>query len=329
MTNIYINDKVLKNFVLLYMIKENWRKWAVLEGLMKTASSSFQKIAGSASSNFAGTLLVAGIIGLTQVIFALTYLLIKKEGLLIDRKGIFGSMLFGLVAFSSTVFGIITFLKGGDVSVNTFIITLSIVPGMIIDIVFFKYKPRNQEWLGMIIAIIAGWAVLNFPTTNIKSLPTWVCFSFGNMLCLSINQGISQKIKNISPMFKNFWGGMVALILATTVIILIGRSSLFLSFTDNKILWFTSALIGLIVIAMWSFNLLSYRDGASIALKKLVMSSTYLLGAMLLGYIIFQEKITIGKLVAIPLFAIAYVLMDRKAYDFIFTSTTKSEVHQI
>jgi hypothetical protein len=101
------------------MIKENWRKWAVLEGLMKTASSSFQKIAGSASSNFAGTLLVAGIIGLTQVIFALTYLLIKKEGLLIDRKGIFGSMLFGLVAFSSTVFGIITFLKGGDVSVNT------------------------------------------------------------------------------------------------------------------------------------------------------------------------------------------------------------------
>lgn len=301
------------------MKKQNWQKWTVLEGLTKTASRTLQKVAGNASNGWAGTLLAAGIIGFIQVIFASLNMFKNGQELFSDKKGILGSMLFGLIAFGSTVLGVATFLQGGDISVSTFIVTLSIVPGMIIDVVFFKYKPRSQEWLGMVVAIIAGWAVLNFPTISDKSMPTWIWFSLGNMMSVAINQGISQKIKSVSPMFKNFWGGMVALVLAPIIIILIGKGGFLLSFSDNKILWFTSATIGFIVIAMWSFNLLSYRDGASIALKKLVMNGTYLVSTMLLGYLIFHEEITIGKLTAIPLFVFAYVLMDKKAYDFIFS----------
>lgn len=305
------------------MKKENWQKWTVLEGLTKTASRTLQKVAGNTSNGWAGTLLAAGIIGLIQVVFASFKVFKNSQGLFSDKKGILGSMLFGLIAFGSTVLGVATFLQGGDISVSTFIVTLSIVPGMIIDVLFFKYKPRNQEWFGMIIAIIAGWAVLNFPTLSSKSMPIWVLFAFGNMLSVAINQGISQKIKNVSPMFKNFWGGMVALILAPIIIVIMGKGAFLFSFSDNKLLWFTSALIGLIVIAMWSFNLLSYRDGASIALKKLVMNGTYLVSTMILGYLIFHEEITIGKLTAIPLFVLAYVLMDKKAYDFVFSPPVK------
>src|SRR3989344_9632810 len=56
------------------------------------------------------------------------------------------------------------------------------------------------------------------------------------------------------------------------------------------------AVIGLIVVGMWAFNLLSYKGGAYIALKKLVMNGTYLITAMFCGALCFGEKITTGKL---------------------------------
>ena len=324
------NDNLLKNLysTLKYMKKiDGWRKWAVAEGLTKTASRTFQKVAGTASNNWGGAFLVAGIIGFVQVASSLIIISKNGERIFGDLKGMFGSILFGLLALTSTVFGIATFLYGGDISTSTFIVTLSIVPGMMIDIIFFKYQAKSKEWLGIVVAILAGWAVLDFPRLNsLSSFPTWVWFAFGTMMTVAINQGITQSVRKVSPMFKNFWGGMVALVGAPIAMFMIGEEKLLLSFFDNKILWFTSATIGFIVIAMWSFNLLSYKEGASIALKKLVMNGTYLLSTMILGNLIFHEEITTGKWTAIPLFLIAYVLMDKKAYDFIFSPPTSGKM---
>ncbi len=305
------------------MTTHKWTKWAVLEGLTKTTSRTFQKVVGGASNNWGGTFLAAGIIGFVQVLYAAIVITRQGGKFFKDPVGIFGCVMFGLLALISTVFGFATFLYGGDISISTFIVTLSIVPGMIIDVVFFKYKSTPKEWVGMAIAIIAGWAVLDFPSVSgLLTLPIWVLFACGTMMSTAINQGITQKVKKVDAMFKNFWGGMVALVGAPLILLFRGEFNLILTPGSNPTLWKASAFIGLVVICMWSFNLLSYKTGASIALKKLVMNGTYLLTTMMLGYIIFGEHITGGKLTSIPLFVLAYVLMDKKAWDYVTGSST-------
>lgn len=296
----------------------NWQKWAFLEGITRTLSRTLQKVVGSVSNNWENTLLAAGIIGFVQVLSAIIITKNTREKLLCDPVGIIGCLIFGLIALVCTVLGFATFLYGGDITISTFIIALSIIPSMIIDIIFFKYKSSRREWIGILVAVIAGWAVLDFPNlASMLKLPMWVGLSFITMILVSINQGITQSVRKVSPMFKNFWGGMVALILSPVIMILIGKGGFLLSFPDNKILWFTSAMIGIIVIAMWSFNLLSYKDGASIALKKLVVSGIYFISTTFLGSIIFHEAITTGKIIAIPLFILSYLLMSKEAYNFV------------
>lgn len=302
---------------------EPWLKWAIFEGLTKMISRIIQKVIGTVSNTWGGTFLAAGIVGLVQVIAG--GLIYKKKGgkLLGDPVGALGSMLYGVFALTATVFGFATFLYGGDVSTSTFIITLSIIPGMIIDIIFFKYKSTLREWAGILVAVMAGWAVLDFPKMDmLLSLPMWVWFSFATMMSVAINQGITQKVREVDPMFKNFWGGLVALIGTLVVIISTSKSDLLWSFTVNSKLWLSSLVVGIIVIAMWSFNLMSYKIGASIALKKLVVNTTYFLGTMVLGTILYGEQITGGKLTALPLFLIAFVLMDKKAWDYVTGRST-------
>ena len=296
----------------------DWKKWAFLEGVTRTLSRTLQKVVGSVSNNWENTLLASGIIGLVQVLSAVIITRKMKEKLLCNPAGIIGCLMFGFFALVSTVLGFVTFLYEGDITISTFIIALSIIPGMIIDIIFFKHKSSRREWIGIFVAVISGWAVLDFPNlAKMFEMPIWVGLSFITMILVAINQGITQSIKDVSPMFKNFWGGMVALILSPIVMIVIGKGGFLLSFPGNKILWFTSAMIGIIVIAIWSFNLLSFKGGASIALKKLVVSSTYFISTTILGSIVFNEAMTAGKITAIPLFIISYFFMSKEAYDFV------------
>jgi drug/metabolite transporter (DMT)-like permease len=148
-------------------------------------------------------------------------------------------------------------------------------------------------------------------------MPTWVWLSFAGMMSVAINQGITQGVKKVDPMFKNFWGGLMSLILSPIVLIFMGEGNKILQFSENLRLWGASVTIGFIVICMWAFNLLSYKTGASIALKKLVMNSTYLVGTLFTGYLFFNEAITANKLLSIPLFCLAFILMDKKAWEFV------------
>jgi drug/metabolite transporter (DMT)-like permease len=300
------------------MQTEKWMKWAVLEGFTKICSRVFQKVVGNVSNTWGGTFLAASIVGLVQVVFAGLVMWRKKISFFNDPVGAFGSAMFGVFALISTVLGFATFLMGGDISTSTFIITLSIVPGMIIDIIFFKFKSTMREWIGMSVAIFAGYVILGLPSiSSLASMPTWVWLSFAGMMSVAINQGITQGVKKVDPMFKNFWGGLMSLILSPIVLIFMGEGNKILQFSENLRLWGASVTIGFIVICMWAFNLLSYKTGASIALKKLVMNSTYLVGTLFTGYLFFNEAITANKLLSIPLFCLAFILMDKKAWEFV------------
>lgn len=292
-------------------------KWAILEGFTKTASRTLQKIIGNTTVSWEGTFLAAGIVGLVQVVVAAGTATKQKIKLFKDIPGIFGSAMFGILALISTVLGFATFVYGGDIGISTFIITMGIIPGMLIDMIFFKYRSRIREWVGIAIAVFAGWAMLGFPHDTNAGIPLWIWLACANSLAVAINQGITQAVKKVDPMFKNFWGGLASCVGALCILIFIGDNNyIFSSIGINKI-WFASALIGCVTVAMWSFNLLSYKTGASIALKKLVMSATYLLSTLILGYFFFEETLTIGKIVAFPLFCIAFILMDKKAWGFV------------
>ena len=81
--------------------------------------------------------------------------------------------------------------------------------------------------------------------------------------------------------------------------------------------WAVSLGIGVIVVAMWSFNVLSYRDGASIALKKLVMNGAYLISTLAIGAMFLGERFTLGKGLGVGCYFVAFVLMDNGTWNFL------------
>jgi drug/metabolite transporter (DMT)-like permease len=292
--------------------KMKWTRWAILEGLMKSISRLFQKIVGNVINSWGGTFYAAGIVGLVQVVVSTILISKNKIKFVSKRSDTVGASVFGIIAVISTILGFAIYLKGGDVGTTTFIMTLSIIPGMIIDIIFFKHKSTIAQWVGIFIACFAGWSILGFPL-SISSIEIWVWLAILTMILVAINQGVTQSIREINPLQKNFWGGLMAIIISIFALYYFKDNYSYVELSSNNIkLWYTSTAIGFIVIAMWSFNLLSYKSGASIAIKKLVMNASQLIISMGFGFIFFNEPITLWKLLAIPLFIVSFVLIDRK-----------------
>lgn len=298
------------------MKKHDWTIWSIGEGLTKTVARILQKFVSNTTNTFGGTLLASGIVGLVQVLISLPILKIKGIKIFERPALIIGCIISGALAQLATIFGFLTFLNKGDIGTSTFIVTLSIVPGAIFDIIFFKYRPRVKELFGILIAILAGWIMLGFPTSG-ANLPLWIWLSFGTMIAVATNQAVTQSLKKAHPMFLNFWGGITALIICILILINFGHDTEIINSLGNQNFWLYSSAIGILVVIMWSFSLISYKDGAGIALKKLVVNGTYFIMTFIVGYLFFQEQITINKILAIPLFFLAYVLMKKEAWKVI------------
>jgi drug/metabolite transporter (DMT)-like permease len=298
------------------MFGEKWTIWAILEGVSKTASKVLQKYTGVASSHWGDTFLATAVIGIVQLISGLIVSKTKRINLITDRYTIIGCSLFGLNAVLITVLGFAVFLYGGDMGVSTFIVSLAIIPGAIFDQSIFNHKVSKLEWLGIFIAVLGGITVLQIKSFDtILNFPLWVWMSFGMTILSALGQVITQKINKVDPFVKNFWGGLVTCVLCIPVAYFMLSNDIF-SPTRLKLVY-VSAIMGLIIVGMWSFNLLSYKSGASIALKKLVMFGVYLSTAMFAGVIFFHEPLTIGKIIGVILYIVAFILIDRKSKDFI------------
>lgn len=294
------------------MMGERWVKWTIGEAGTKTVSAVVQKMIGIVSTTYGHTFWATCIVGIVQTIFGFSECLRKKKGILDSPKNILGAMLFGLLAVGSTVLGFITFLEGAELGARVFIITLSIIPGALIDQVFFGKQLSARQWLGIFIGIGAGWAVLGSPEVI---LGVWVWFAIVNMMLVAINQGITQTIKDIDVMRKNFWGGLVAVIIGGGAAFVLLDWDELVGFDGIHTLTIMSAIIGGIVIFMWAFNVWAYKDGAYIALKKLLMNGCYLTLSMIIGIVAFGEPAVLGKFVGVFLFLLALVLLDDKTWE--------------
>jgi len=295
--------------------RTDWIKYTFLEAAFRTTTKILQKIIGVLGKTFAHAFLASAIVGFTQALTSLLSLKIARKKIFPGWFNFWGACLFGVNATIATALSFAVFSLGGDVGINSFIMTLTIVPGALIDRFIFREKLNYIQWLGLFLAVFAGYSILGWPSLNkILALPIWIWLSFIIMLSLAFNTGIARKIKDINPLAKNFWGGLVTFALSLGGLIFLGKLKLTTDFSPTiQKLWLSSIISGVIVIGIWSFSILSYKRGAPIAFKGLIMYGTYLTAAMFLGIIIFNEPLTSSKLIGIPIYLLAYALMNKKS----------------
>jgi drug/metabolite transporter (DMT)-like permease len=178
-----------------------------------------------------------------------------------------------------------------------------------------------RQYIGILVAILAGYTVINTPSlTDIKTMPLWVWLTVLNMLGVAINQGITQKIKSIDPFVKNFWGGLTAVVLGLACLFFVPLDTI-IKYPALPKLVGVSILVGVIVIFLWCFNLLSYKNGAYITLKKIVTQGSYMVLAMLTGAMFFHESLTVLKMLGVVLYVIAFVMVDTITWNRLFAKS--------
>ncbi len=198
---------------------EPWMKWAVSEGLAKTASRVLQKFVGIVSGSLVGSFATLLVIGTIQLAGGWLGAAGRRKSVAVEWPQAVGAVLFGISATTMTVLGIFSFTyPGADVGITTFIVTMSIIPGALIDWAFFRHPLNARQWFGVGAFLLAGYAMLDFPAlASLLALPPWVLLTFGIAFLGAVNEGITQwqgrrKIRPLDPFTNNFWIG------ATTVV---------------------------------------------------------------------------------------------------------------
>ncbi len=290
-------------------------KWTVLEAVTKTVSKILQKVIGDVGHTIGSTFYATALIGLVQTIIGFFKAKHRKAPLIANGRNVFGAVLFGFFAVGSTILSFLVFVCGGEISVNVFIITLGIVPGALIDRFCFGHRFDLRQWLGIGLGVAAGYAILDCPSLqDLRRLPLWVWLSFGVTATVTINQGITQAIQKIDPYVKNFWGGLTTLLLGIVGIFFFERENPVTHYPVKFTV--VSLVIGLVVVLMWTYNVMAYKGGAYIALKKLVLNGSYLTLALASGALIYGEKVTIFKILGFGLYCGAFVLIDTQTWKF-------------
>lgn len=293
---------------------QKWFKWTALEAAMKVVVKIFHRILGPASAGLSGISLIIAITGFVQVITALVVRSRAKIAKATSKERL-GAMGFGLGALASNLFAFGAFYLGGEVIVSTFISTLSIIPGALIDRFVFGHRLNRRNLLGIVVGILAGWFVLECPSfATAARFPAWVWLSFGLTFSLAINQWITQSIKNIHPYEKNLYGGSATLTGALIILFFSDTSRLQAISIGYVPLIVCVVAIGIATFFMWSFNLFAYQDGAYISLKKLVMNASYMFMIFLVGTVFFAETVTLTKILGFLLYVVAITLMDNKLF---------------
>lgn len=298
-----------------------WVLWSLGEALTKTFTKILQKLVGYVSTLFAHMVLAALIISLVQITIGYGVLRRQRVSIWCDKRLLFGALAFGIVAFFMTVFAFSVFLPryNGSVGISTFIITLATFPSAVIDSLVFKDRFSLHTLGGFILGISAGYVVLGLPSlAELLALPAWVWLSCGVMMLGVVNELLSRWIKKIHPMAKNFWGGVGTLVCCLIALLCLNSFAIILPTTNNILrIYAFSFVVGLLVLAMWSFKVMSYKSGAGLALKSLVMNGTYLSTTMIAGMLFFDEPVTTSKFIGILLYVVAFFVSNDASWQYL------------
>jgi len=295
-----------------------WVWWTSGEGLTRTATKILMRILGVAQASMMSFVLVTAIIGFVMMVAGYLGGVVRRKAFFEDRIQVIGAIGFGVLAYFVTVVSLVVFQLDGDVGVNTFISTLAIIPGGIFGSMFFGDRLFLRQWGAIALAIIAGYVVIGRPSLQeAMQLPAWIWLSFAAMFGMAFNQVISQRIKEIDPMVKNFWSGGTQMVLSLLTICIAGSVSVFTNISEPTLFWTISISIGFINVALLAFNILSYKLGANIPLKNLVTNGVHLSTAMILGIFMFDEGANWEKFAGVVLYLAAFAAWDNETWKFL------------
>lgn len=306
------------------MFFEKWIKWTVGEGIGKTVIKLLQKVAGNASNTFGLAVWATIIGGVAQI--AAGFLGLFAQGnfrkILCRPKFFSGACLYGFFFAISTILTFLVFQNGGDAGINTFIVTLAIVPGALFDNLFFGKPMGVRKWIGVAVSVLAGYVVLGLSSMKeIITLPLWIWLSFGVMFGTALSQAIKQWVKDIDEFVLVFWAGISVCITCFAALfggVFLKQENFFEISNASSIFVFSSLAVGILFVPVWIMGLWSYKDGAYIALKKLIYNGVYLTLIMFLGAVFFpNETLTFAKLSGVGLYLIAFSVMDDKTWKFL------------
>lgn len=285
-----------------------WLKWAFGEAILRTIAIALYKVIGGLTATLSHSVLSVAIIGGVQVTASAVVLCVRRTSPFVSVRQVVGSVGFGIGAFLGTLLPIIAFSLGGNLAVYTFLALLAIIPGALIDVLFFKEHFGPRRIVGILIAISAGWLILHTPSLReLTSLPLWMLLALINACTLAINQGLTRWIKDVNTWVKNFWGGATITLLSCITLLFVSAPSP--TTLTELILWSTGA--GAVIIGLWTFNVLSYRTGANIPAKTIAVNGLYLTGALVLGALLFSEPLHAVQWVGVVLYVISFVLINK------------------
>lgn len=297
------------------MVSKQWAKWTIFEALFKTLGKLTQKIIGNTSVSSTHIFIGVFVVGLIQI--GCGFLGAKK--ITASQKQIFLSILYGILFTVALVLTFLVFKNNGDLGINTFIVTLSIVPGALMDWKFFGKKLNKREILGVIVAITAGYVILGSPSLKeMVLLPLWVWLSFVVMILVAINQAITCGISEMDIFAFNFWGGVSVVALCGIFFLFFSENSLLSVFRLEISLkfWIATFTNGVLVVLIGIFGLKSYKNGAFIAFKKVIYNCVYLSSTIFLGILLFRESLTFGKISGVLLYCCALFFMTVDFFNF-------------
>ncbi len=303
------------------MANKSWMGWTFGEAATKTVCKVLTKVVGQTSKAFHQVVLVNLIVGLVQVVCSLIVLKKKRLSIFGTRSQVLGACAFGVSACIYGFLAFTVFLCGGEITLNTFIITLTIVPCAVLDRVIFRDKKLGiRKCCALAIFFLAGYFILGLPSfAEVVKFPLWIWLSLISMLLLAINEVISRSIKDIEPMVKNFWGGLATFVGSLLVLIFLGKADTLFDFHSElvKKLWILGVIGGLFIVVMWICKVRGYSSGATMAAKRLLMDSSYLTMVAVIGVWQFGESMTRWKVVGVLTYFGAFILMDEGTWKYV------------
>lgn len=302
------------------MTERSWEKWAVGEGLMKTASAVLQKVAGIAINVPALATAYSLIIGIAQFLSGVIGKRSDLRALMLPIDQIIWPITFGFFASIANVLGPVAFMYDADLTARTLLVLCSVIPGAFIGMAFFGEKYDGFQWLGILVFLASAWAIMDFPVwDSAGGVPVWVWITLVVTLTNAINEGVTKKAAlKLTPWVNNFWIGASTIFWSGLGLVVFSAFGGMDSANVSDVFLAVAVGTGVIVVFMTAFKLMAYKDNAWIALKKILMNGTYLIGAAILGLIFFGESVTYGKVIGVALFLLALLLSDKKARGFVW-----------
>ncbi len=312
-------------------LKEQWITWALLESFVKTVGGWLRKGLSLYTHTFSGVLLITIATASIQTLGGLIGSRTSRKPIFQPFPIILGSIFFGVIATMMSVSTTSAFIFGADFGIAMFIATAGLIPGIFIDWWFpdketgKRTPPQNRHFIGVFLYIIGAWTMFNF-TFYFK---IWVLFMLAEAMLGALNEGITRAlaIEKTDSLPYNFWAGLTRLVLCSLVVTILGSWGMV--YEMKFIFWILSATIGIQSIFLLTFKLIIYKKSGTVVLKKMVMQGSRMIMGTFIGIIFFNEPATLGKLIGIFGFFIAFAIADNKTYTFLVKDRFKTQEIQV